>query len=141
MNKFKTIIKEPETDETSDGSTVSYDGRQARAKLLVKWLDILTYNIAINDYSSWFKSLNIIYYMCSPYVNTDQSIKVKEQLRKTSSVLNLFLKKRNISSRLIIRSLEDSTEITLSVFKDQFMQTQQGESDGFDPADFEGGED
>lgn len=128
-------------NQEEKSATISFDARQLRAKLLVSWLSNLAVASANNDYKDWYQSLRTLYFLCSPYVSKSESESVKVQLAKTRNILAVYTTKRNVAQNVIDNSFTQSTDLVLSVFKDQFMMTQKEEGIDFKAHAFDGGVD
>lgn len=122
-------------NEGESSQKISYDGRQQRSKLLVNWLAMLNMAQTQNDYMLWIKSLRSIYFICFAYVKTDQAKEVKNSILKTEKLLRLYTKRNSLNETVIIDSLNESTEVSIKNFKDQFMQTSSSDA-GFNIDEF-----
>ena len=115
---------------------ITFDARQGRTKLLLYWLGELTLAQAQNNYVGWVNSLKSLYYMCFSFVEKKDAISVKLAINKAEVVVNLHNSKRKISDSIIRKELDLATELALTKFKDQFMQTSDGDED-FNLEDFD----
>jgi hypothetical protein len=127
---------QPYEDLNEDNSTgISWDARQGRSKVLLNLLIAAINQANTDNYSAWLRSLKAIHWLCSPYVKATESDKIRAKLVS----INHWLNQKGTSRMIISCKLDELMEDVMTVYRNQFMQSQEDNSDKtFNPADILG---
>ena len=121
-----------ETEGDFGGSGVSFDARQGRTKIMLYWLYELTMAQAQEDIKKWMKCLRSLYIVCSPFIKRDKAAELRKEIKNVNNNIKLCLNRSiNIDVAIAVDGLEDLTDKMLLYFKDQFMKTEDTESEEF----------